>query len=65
MAVEMTLVVDEPGMMDPSDGPSVSVHGTTMVVSRKMVVTGAVYAGGAAVMVRVLTPVMMAGFSGT
>lgn len=42
IAVEMIWVVDDPGMMEPTDGPAVSVQGTTIVVWRIIVVTGAV-----------------------
>lgn len=63
-AVLMTWTVEDPGIVAPWDGPSVSVHGTVTVVINWMVVTGAVGAGGA-VMVKVVAPVTIAGFCGT
>lgn len=40
MAVEIVVVVDEDGMVDPEREPVDSVHGTTTVVRRVTVVTG-------------------------
>jgi hypothetical protein len=62
-AVLMTTTVDEPGMVTPAEGPSVSTQGTVTVVWSWMVVTGTVMMG-VAVMVRVVASVMIAGFSG-
>jgi hypothetical protein len=39
-AVEITVVVEEDGMVDPMREPVLSVQGTTRVVERVMVVTG-------------------------
>lgn len=64
-AVLMILVVEDPGMVAPDDGPSVWMHGTVRVVINWMVVTGTEVADGVAVMMRVVASVMMAGFSGT
>jgi len=48
MAVDITLVVDEEGIVCPRRDPVLCVHGTTTVVTRVTVVTGVLAAPDAA-----------------
>jgi len=64
IAVEMTIVELEDGMMDPDKVPVVSVHGTTMVVKTETVVTGTVVTDAAAVVEMLDAQVMIAGLDG-